>query len=71
MLGEPDLVYVTSSSAYPTTPTAFDTGWNGLNDAFATKLTPTLSALAFSIDLGGTGVDSARRWRSTRRARRS
>jgi hypothetical protein len=43
-----------SSSDFPTTPGAFDTSFNGVRDAFVTKLNSSGSALIFSTFLGGT-----------------
>ena len=47
----------TESADYPTTPGAFDTTFNGQEDAFVTKLNATGSALAYSTFLGGTNFD--------------
>ncbi|MCX6029592.1 MAG: SBBP repeat-containing protein, partial [Chloroflexi bacterium] len=47
----------TNSSDFPTTPGDFDTSYNGGDDAFAVKLNPTGSALAYAIFLGGSGDD--------------
>jgi hypothetical protein len=45
---------------FPVTPGAFDTTLNGgPDDAFATKLDPSGSALAYSTFLGGAGIDEA------------
>ena len=44
----------TQSADYPTTPGAFDTTFNGNDDAFVTKLNASGSALAYSTFLGGT-----------------
>jgi uncharacterized protein (AIM24 family) len=55
--------YVTGSTDsvdYPTTPGAFDTTFNGVEDAFVTKLNATGSALAYSTFLGGTTFDAGR-----------
>ena len=46
---------VTSSTDYPTTSGAFDTSFNGAEDAFVTKLNASGSRLAYSTFLGGTG----------------
>jgi hypothetical protein len=48
---------VTDSTEFPTTPNAFDTTFNGVQDAFVTKLNPTGSALVYSTYLGGSGND--------------
>ena len=42
----------TSSSDYPTTSGAFDRTFNGVSDAFVTKLNASGSALAYSTFLG-------------------
>ena len=47
----------TGSGDYPTTPSAFDTSFNGSIDAFVTKLNASGSALAYSTLLGGTDRD--------------
>jgi hypothetical protein len=47
----------TNSVDFPTTPGAFDTTYNGFEDAFVTKLNATGSALVYSTFLGGTGND--------------
>lgn len=58
-LGAAGAVYVTGRTAgtFPTTAGAFDTSFNGSFDAFATKLDPTGSSLAYSTYLGGSGDD--------------
>lgn len=44
---------------YPTTPGAYDVGWNdGSSDAFVTKLNATGSGLVYSTFLGGNGSES-------------
>jgi hypothetical protein len=52
----------TSSSAFPTTPLAFDTSYNHPNgtfsDVFVTKLNASGSTLAYSTYLGGSNVDA-------------
>ncbi|MBI3734396.1 MAG: lamin tail domain-containing protein, partial [Chloroflexi bacterium] len=50
----------TLSSDFPTTPGAFDTGFNGGYDAFVTKLNPDGSALVYSTFLGGGGDEGSR-----------
>jgi hypothetical protein len=51
----------TSSPDFPTTAGAFDTSFNGGNDAFVTKLNPAGSGLAYSTFLGGSApVDEGR-----------
>jgi hypothetical protein len=47
----------TENTAFPTTPGAFDTTFNGGHDGFVTKLNPAGSALVFSSFLGGIGRD--------------
>jgi hypothetical protein len=48
----------TFSTAFPTTPGAFDTTANGGNDAFATRLSADGAALVYSTFLGGAGADN-------------
>jgi Beta-propeller repeat len=48
---------VADFSDFPTTPGAFDTTYNGLGDAFVTKLNRAGSGLAFSTFLGGSDFD--------------
>jgi hypothetical protein len=48
------------SADFPTTPGAFDTSFNGIEDAFVTKLDPTGSSLEWSTFLGGIGPDYLR-----------
>ncbi|MCM3541335.1 SBBP repeat-containing protein, partial [Priestia endophytica] len=53
-------VYITGttgSADFPTTPGAFDTTYNGNEDAYVTKLDPTGSMLVYSTYLGGTDLD--------------
>ena len=45
---------LTESPNYPTTPGAFDSTFNGSDDAFVTKLNASGSALVYSTFLGGT-----------------
>jgi hypothetical protein len=47
----------TASPDYPTTPSAFDPSWNGV-DVFVTELDGSGSALAYSTFLGGGGPDT-------------
>jgi hypothetical protein len=47
----------TESADFPTTPGAFDTTFNGVRDAFVTKLNARGSALVYSTFLGGTSDD--------------
>lgn len=44
---------------YPTTPGAFDTTFNGFDDAAVTKINPTGTALVYSTFIGGSSLDSA------------
>jgi hypothetical protein len=56
-------VYITgntSSTTYPTTLGAFDRTFNGLNDAFATKLEASGASLIYSTFLGGGNTDSGK-----------
>jgi hypothetical protein len=48
----------TQSPDFPATPGAFDTTFNGVSDAFLTKLAPDGSALVYSTFLGGAGIDN-------------
>ncbi len=57
-----DNAYVTGSTAsslFPTTPGAFDTTFNGDQDAFVTKFNTSGSSLLYSTYLGGTGTDGS------------
>jgi Beta-propeller repeat len=47
----------TSAPDFPTTPDAFDRTWNGLTDAFVTKLNAGGSALDYSTYLGGSAFE--------------
>jgi hypothetical protein len=47
----------TASSNYPTTPGAFDTSFNGMDDIFVTKLNSSGSELLFSTFIGGEKYD--------------
>lgn len=47
----------TESGDFPTTPSAFDTSYNGGADAFVVKLNLTGSALAYATFLGGSSGD--------------
>lgn len=49
----------TSSASFPTTPGAFQTTYQGNEDAFATKLNPRGTAFVYSTYLGGTDFDFA------------
>jgi Beta-propeller repeat len=49
----------TESTNFPTTPGAFDTGFNGTSDAFVARLSASGSApLVYSTYLGGLGLDN-------------
>jgi len=59
-LGNPVVTGTTWSPAFPTTPGAYDTTYNGDDcDAFATKLDATGSALLWSTFVGGEDIDQA------------
>ena len=47
----------TCSTDFPTTAGAFDTTFNGGDDAFVTKLDASGAALVYSTYLGGSGDD--------------
>ncbi len=47
----------TASPNFPTTAGAFDTTYNGADDAFVTKLDASGAALGYSTYLGGSGAD--------------
>jgi hypothetical protein len=49
----------TSTGAFPVTPGAYDTSFNGQSDAFVAKLDPRGSDLRWSTFLGGGQVDNA------------
>lgn len=49
----------TDSTDFPTTPGAFDTSLNGIQDAFITRFSLTGSNVLFSSYLGGGGIDVA------------
>ena len=55
--GNAYLTGYTYSADFPTPTGAFDTTFNGLDDAFVTKLNPAGSALVYSTYLGGGGYD--------------
>jgi hypothetical protein len=48
---------LSASTAFPTTPGAFDTTYGGSTDGYVTKLNPGGSALDYSTYLGGTAGD--------------
>jgi hypothetical protein len=52
--------YVTgeAGAGFPVTPGAFQTSFNGVSDAFVTKLNATGTALVYSSYLGGSGRDA-------------
>ena len=47
----------TLSADFPTTPSAFDSTFNGATDVFVTKLNVAGSGLVYSTFLGGSGID--------------
>jgi len=51
--GNPILVGETGSSDFPTTPGAYDTTFNGADDAYVTKLLGSSGSLLFGTFLGG------------------
>ena len=56
-------VYITgqtNSPLFPKTPGTFDTGHNGLYDAFVTKLNAAGTGLIYSTFIGGSGADYGR-----------
>src|SRR5207253_2915331 len=48
----------TASSGFPTTTGAYDTSYNGGNDAFVTALSAAGNSLVYSTFLGGSSDDS-------------
>lgn len=56
-LGHAVVVGFTDSPSFPTTPGAYDTGFNGGVDTFVTKLDATGTTLLYSTYLGGAGTD--------------
>jgi hypothetical protein len=48
---------LTLSSDFPTTPGAFDTSYNGDDDAFVVKLNPTGNSLSYGTFIGGSDSD--------------
>ena len=58
--GDAYITGTTGSSDFPTSAGAFDTSFNGVADAFVTKLQWNGAALVYSTYLGGAGSDSAR-----------
>jgi len=58
--GNAHLTGYTYSSSFPTTSGAYDTSFNGLTDAFVTKLNSSGSALLYSTFLGGPDYDFGR-----------
>lgn len=60
VLDDADNVYVTGySPAFPTTAGAYDTGANGGNDVFVTKLASDGSSLVYSTYVGGSSAEWA------------
>ena len=51
---------VTHSSDFPTTPGAFDTSFNGQEDAFVVKLNPAGNGLDYATFLGASSRDEGR-----------
>ena len=49
---------LTSSAAFPTTPGALDTSYNGGVDAFVAKLAPSGASLVYATYLGGSRIDA-------------
>lgn len=49
----------TAQAGFPTTPGAFQTTFNGVNDAFVTKLNATGTALIYSTFVGGSGNEGS------------
>ena len=60
----------TASTNFPTTAGAFDTTYNGVRDAFVTKLDASGAALGYSTYLGGSGDDRGLGHRARRRRQR-
>lgn len=55
------LIYVagrTTSNNFPTTPGAYDVGFNGVEDGFVTRFNPNGATLSYSTYFGGTGEDT-------------
>jgi hypothetical protein len=52
--------YTFSLSGFPSLPNSFDPSFNGLKDAFVTKLDPAGTALIYSTFLGGSDSDDGR-----------
>src|SRR5205823_2744995 len=57
--GDAYLTGYTASADFPTSGGAFDTTYNGGNDAFVTKLNPAGSALIYSTFLGGSSTEDS------------
>ncbi len=55
--GNAALLGYTSSTNFPTTPGAFDTGYNGSGDAFVARLNNAGDALIYSTFFGGSGAE--------------
>jgi hypothetical protein len=62
LLGSGNILVAGSTSAgeFPTTPDAFDTGFNGFVDVVVSVLSSDLSELVYSTYLGGSGLDKPR-----------
>jgi hypothetical protein len=54
----PYVIGYTSSANFPTTPDAFDTTHNGMQDAFVAKFNSAGDSLVYSTFLGGSGDES-------------
>jgi hypothetical protein len=55
--GQAHVTGITGSTNFPTTPGAFDTTFNGTNNAFVAKLNAAGTALVYSTFLGGSAYD--------------
>ena len=58
--GNATVVGSTSSTDFPTTPDAIQSGHAGVSDSYITRLNATGTALVFSTYLGGSSAESAR-----------
>jgi hypothetical protein len=57
--GDLTIIGTTTAPTFPVTPGAFDITFNGSNDAFVARLSPTGSTLTYSTYLGGSANDGA------------
>ena len=48
-----------AQAGFPVTPGAFQTSFNGVTDAFVTKVNPSGTGLVYSTFLGGSGIEAA------------